>query len=77
MAIMPAESYSVALNILDIPLVKDHHEHLCEKFFQSAVSANNRIHTLLSDRNELSYNLISVKKMLRSFAVHFMNLISK
>ena len=56
--IMPAESYSNALNILGIPSLKDHHEHLCEKLFQPVgCDTNNRIHNLLPDTNQCSYNL--------------------
>ena len=56
--IMPDESYFNTLHFLGIPSLKDHHEHLCEKLFKSVVSdPNNRIHYLLPDRNELSYNL--------------------
>jgi hypothetical protein len=56
--IMPEENYSDTLNLVGIPSLKDHHEHLCDKLFQSAVSdSNNRIHNLLPDRNEFSYNL--------------------
>ena len=33
--IIPAESYFVTLDILGVPSLIDHHEHLCEKLFQS------------------------------------------
>ena len=56
--IMPAESYSDTLDILGVPSLIDHHEHLREKLFQSVVcDTNNRIHNLLPDRNQSSYNL--------------------
>ena len=56
--IMPTESYSNTLNILGIPSLKDHHEQLCAKLFQSVVSdINHKIHNLLPDRNQPSYNL--------------------
>ena len=55
---MPTESYSNTLNILGIPSLKDHHEQLCAKLFQSVVSdTNHKIYNLLPDRNQLSYNL--------------------
>jgi hypothetical protein len=55
---MPEEIYSDTLNLLGIPSLKDHHEHLCDKLFQSTVSdSKNRIHNLLPDKNEFSYNL--------------------
>ena len=49
-------SYSNTLSVLGIPSLKDHHEHLCEKLFESVVS-DDRIHNLLLDRNKLSCNL--------------------
>ena len=56
--IMPAERYSNTLNILGIPSLKDHHEHFCKKLFQSVVcDTNNRIHNLLPDRNQSTFNL--------------------
>ena len=56
--IMPTESYSSTLDILDIPPLKDHHEQLCAKLFQTIVSdTNHKIHNLLPDRNQPSYNL--------------------
>ncbi len=57
--IMPDERYFNTLHFLGIPSLKDHHEHLvCEKLFKSVVSdPNKRIHYLLPDRNERSYNL--------------------
>ena len=39
--IMPTESYSNTLNILSIPPLKDHHEQLCAKLFQSVVAGTN------------------------------------
>ena len=44
--IMPTESYSNTLNILDIPSVKFH-----------VADTNHKIHNLLPDRNQPSYNL--------------------
>ena len=55
---MHAESYKVIPIhcVLGIPSLKDHHEHLCEKLFESVLS-DNRIHNLSLDRNKLSCNL--------------------
>ena len=56
--IVPTEGYSNALNIRGIPSLKDHHEQLCAKLFQSVVSdTNHKIHNLLPDRNQPCYNL--------------------
>ena len=56
--IMPEENYSDTLNLLGIPSLDDHHEHLRDNLFKSVVfDSNNKLHNLLPGKNEPSYSL--------------------
>ena len=51
--------------IIIINIIGIHHEHLCAKLFQSVVSdTNHKIHNLLPDRNQPSYNLRQERTLL-------------
>ena len=56
--IMPGTDYHTALERLGVKPMKEHHEHLCDKLFQSVMSdPNHKINNLLPARRNPNYNL--------------------
>jgi hypothetical protein len=56
--ITPGKDYQTATKILNVKLLQDQHEHLCEKLFRAAISyPTHKIGKLLPTRNEANYDL--------------------